>query len=325
MQIPIYKFLIIRPDKIGDAIVTMVVVKALKMHVPCLIDVLASDYNYQFFKDCPYIDNLYFVNPDNKQQLKKYYSQLCNNKMYDIIFVMQSRKRLQKLTNINHNSIKVGLDLVYDKSMIIRFYKIYMKLIKRFIFVKYDLQQHEVLSCLNLLNVGLKYLNIKPISILSPYCELYNKNIIKVKKIPKSLVINYAGNGVRSFVNLNFLKILKFIKNRNFSKIGIIVTSDMYNDFIKMNLSSHYPDIQIIQSQNIFDVINCIEYYEYFLGFDGGLLHIATALKLKCIALYSKEMSIRWHPWTNKNMYQLIILNEINYNLFHLRKYCNFK
>jgi ADP-heptose:LPS heptosyltransferase len=66
------EILFIRNDKIGDAYVTLPVLRNLKLNYPSLtIDVLCSKRNYFVFKDQPYINKLHIYEPENLNELER--------------------------------------------------------------------------------------------------------------------------------------------------------------------------------------------------------------------------------------------------------------
>ena len=306
-----YKFLILRPDRIGDAIITQVIIEALFKSVKCEIDVFASEYNHLFFKDNPFINQLFYCEIENKKNLIKYYKNNCVAKIYDAIFILQSRKRIQKLALMNNCKYRIALDLIYDKSNIIKIYKFYMQRIKGFSFVEYNLNQHEVISLQNVINCGLKKLSLSKIINLPNSCYLYNSLIKTSSTIKDSIVINFTGKkeDQRNILISQLNYILEYVIDNGFSQIAIISDSSNIEE-LTIYLTSKYQNYKnkfhIYCEQDIFIIINLIKCYEYFISCDGGLLHIAAAIKLKCVGLFNQNMINRWYPWTQ---YQVSISN----------------
>ena len=142
-------------------------------------------------------------------------------------------------------------------------------------------------------------------------CKLYNKAIIAVSKIPHSVVINLSGKAdEHKNLTLAMLRSLltSLLCNNSISNIGVVACSASEGDLAKQiitdatqqaQLKSQHSLLQIefINSTDIFVVINQLNAYAYYIGADGGLLHVAAALGLNCVGLYNDSARQLWAPW----------------------------
>lgn len=314
------RFLVIRPDRIGDAIVTQVAIEALFKTVECQIDILASNYNYRFYQDNPYISNIFYCDIENKLESKRYYKLVVRPIHYDAVFVLQSRRRLQKLSLLSKCKYRFGLDLVLDNRDSTNSFQWFMKKVYKFNYVAYDLNQHEALNMKNVINAGLSVLKLPQISTLPEKCNLYSKLIKPITKTTNSVVINISGKTElqRNILPSMLMSLLLLLKNA--SKIAIIAMAEdkVIADNMVALLTKHdkksiaddvdccdnryFAKIDVISDNDVFVVANQLNSFEYYIGADGGLLHIAAALGLKCVGLYNENTKDTWHPWVSKQI-----------------------
>jgi ADP-heptose:LPS heptosyltransferase len=106
-------------------------------------------------------------------------------------------------------------------------------------------------------------------------------------------------------------------------RIGIVALADdkiCAEEIVKLvtlnNSELQELNIEIISDTNIFSVASKLNSYEYYIGADGGLLHVAAALGMKCIGLYNTNVKEIWHPWTP---YQVSLSADISYTIARLK------
>lgn len=300
-------FLIVRPDKIGDAIITQVAIEALSKTLPCNIDVFASNYSYRYYDDNPYVRKVFNCNVENKKEIYSLYKNVCNNEKYDAVFVLQARRRLQKMVLLGKCKQRFGFNLVFDFRVDSKIFEWISVKIRNFHYVKYDLSKHELLNIQDLLNSGLNQMGLPILVPLPNQCILYSKQISHIEnKIPKSVVINISGKPLEQktiLPSMLMTLLLALIKDGN--KISVVaIAHDIHiaNDIVS-KVIEYYPNSmvpEIISNNNIFKVANKVNNHEYYIGADGGLLHVAAGLNLKCVGLFNDDIKPRWHPWTPK-------------------------
>ena len=313
------QFLIIRPDRMGDAIITQVAIEALAKSTPCVIDVFASDYSYQFYNGNPYIRKIYHCNTENKHQMFKYYKSVCANQEYSAIFVLQPRRRLQQLALLNKCKNRFSFFMVYDKRLSSRIFEWTNAVLKKYSFIKFNKHQHEVQNIKNLFAHGLSQMKLPELVPLAMQCSLYSPEIFVAERISGSIIINISGKPAEQKNILpSMLTALLFLLKKS-CKIGIVALADdkiSAENILKLvtldNSGLQHPNIEIISDTNIFSVAGKLNSYEYYIGADGGLLHVAAALGMKCIGLYNTSVKEIWHPWTPS---QVSLSADISYTI----------
>jgi ADP-heptose:LPS heptosyltransferase len=313
-------FLIVRPDKMGDAIITQVILEALYKTVPCNIDVFASNYNYRYYEDNPYIRNIFYCDMENKSQMYAKYKDVCRSIDYDAVFILQTRRRLQKMALLGKCKQRFGFNLAFDYRFSTRVFEWIITRLFNFHYTHYNLDEHEMFNLKNLINCGLEKLKLPPLVTLANRCNIYSKAIQDALKLPKSIIINISGKHAEHKIILpSMLTSLLLLLTKSASKISIIALADdrvKAEEILKM-LNFQYPqpitqEVEIISATDVFTIANIMNKYEYYIGADGGLLHIATGLGMKCVGLYDDYIRPRWYPWTP---YQVTLSSEISYEI----------
>lgn len=309
------RFLIIRTDRIGDAIITQVAIEALSKAVQCKIDVLASNYNYKFYENNPYIHSLFYCDVEHKTESATYFKNVTHGVIYDSIFVLQARRRLQKLSLLCHAKYRCGFDLVFDDRRSTDSFQWFMHKVYKFNYVPYNAKQHELFNLVQVINNGLSLLQLAPIAKLPEKCHVYSSIIRPSNKLHDSVVINISGKHEQCKNILpSMLMSLLLLLSKTASKIAIIATAEDMAIAQKMIIFDQYwqQRVEIISDDNVLIVANLLNGFEYFIGADGGLLHIAAALGLKCIGLYNDMAKDLWHPWTTT---QVCLSGKTSYNI----------
>ena len=298
------RFLLIRPDKMGDAVITQVVIEALAKTVPCKIDLFASNYNYKFYQDNPYLENVFHCDVEKKRSTREYYKNVCGKTAYDAVFVLQSRRRLQKLVLLSKCRVRIGFDLIFDTRISVKLFQWFMHGFYHFTYVNYNLNQHELLNIHDVINAGLLKLQLPNLVALPPQCRLYANIIQPAIKVVGSLIINVSGKVAeqKNILPSQLTALLLLVVNKA-SKIAIVTTLadlPMVEEAVAYMLECNpqIASIAIICEEDIFVVMNKVNAFDYYVGPDGGLLHIAAALGLKCVGLFNDDVKKRWYPWT---------------------------
>ncbi len=299
-------FLIIRPDRMGDAIITQVAIEALAKTIPCAIDVFASDYCYKYYEGNPYIRKVFHCNTEDKKALFKYYKATCANNKYSAIFILQPRRRLQQLAMLNKCKNRYSFYLVYDKRHRSQIFQWIAAVWYKFSFVQFDIYKHEVQNIQRLMEHGLEHMKLPGLAPLPTQCRVYNPLIQMAEKVPISISINISGKPEEQKVMLpSMLTALLLLLIKSAAKISIIALAQDKKIaeeiilLIALDNPWFSPDkVEVIADNDIFAVANKMSSYEYYIGADGGLLHMAASLGIKCVGLYNENVKNIWYPWT---------------------------
>ncbi len=301
------RVLVIRTDFLGDGVLSSPFIYALQ-HYAVSIDLLCYDYNYAAFKFNPHLSDIYCLkkneplsSKDNQAIIKNIYS-----KDYIAVFILnRDRENYQFVFDMDTRYV-FSHELGY-KSFNSRCFMYYAKLKPKYYFIKYDDSIHEVINSFNLLKFGLKTLRANSyIDITTPNCFFYTDtynpddplNKTQVDKNKVALNISGRADTVRYIPTSLAICIINGILAQNKSILLIASANDKDRALEILNAIPNSTNISLCCESDVFVVANQMSQSEYFIGADGGLLHVAAGLGMKCIGLFHAQNINSWHPWT---------------------------
>lgn len=296
--------LLIRLNRIGDALVSTPFIKFLKESTNCKITVLADKKNHFVYTNNPFIDNILIFNKGLKGLFAT--KSLINKNQYNIIIDMHddASTTVSYLISMCRAEVKIGLKKGNDK--------VYTNLVDRV-----DSSKNHVVDRLlkigdylglntNSDNISLVY---KPEQKSLEYSKAFlTKNFPELKYL---FGINIsAGSDARFWGIERFQQLIEYVKN-NFDVNILIITSSR-----DINLAKEISQNEIhIFCENDFDRFAAIVNELNFLFTpDTSIIHLASAFKIPLFGLYVKYMTsdIIWHPYNSK--YDCIITTDSDFN-----------
>ena len=302
------RILLLRTDRLGDAVITTPLIKALKDFNPSLkIYILASTKNQMIFKNNPYIEDVFSIKVDSWLKYKKitysspgFFASFFKEQLFDIKF-------WKALIQLKRQNIDLSLDLVGRKrtsffGKIIGKYCITHQLgdfsyladyCLEFPFVSPNPRKHIIERYFYLASKGIK--NMEKVDPFNYGLELY---ICKETPIEKrdSILFHIGGTANRRLNNDRLLNIIKGTSKKVDNRIYIIDEPGNPNlEFFKDNLSNY--KINFIENM---DLQTLIEFTagEIFLAFvaDSGIAHIFNAIT-NTFVYYGQTAVWVWYPW----------------------------
>ena len=302
------KYLFFRTDRIGDFLVSAILLKAIKRNdKKAYISVVASSKNYFFIKTLDFIDEV-FLYPNNFFKKILFFFNLRKSK-YELICALDGKKR----------SIYFSLFLKSKVKILMTTKKIFKKLLNYFFSKVYLFEEskdklEEIKDVLNLSKMSLdksdvSYLkenkiNLKKINLLKDFIIfhfdekwIYEQYIKKYKSIEPSL------DDLEEFI-CNLIK--KSEKNL------IITTGLMNNDLIKKLLLSfnkenenlytkNFDDklIQIYINIDFFELEYLIKNSSFLISCHGASTHLASAHGIKIYDIFDLSQKNFYLKWIN--------------------------
>lgn len=305
------KFLLIRNDVLGDAIVSSTFIESLYKSVSCEIDMLCHGSNEIAFRYNPYLSHIFIS--QHQQGTKKlavdHYAIIAeintlNPDGYDAVFVLNPCLRNLKYANQIHAKY-IFARKFSSKSFSTKLWLLAHQMSSKLALIQDKTCQHEAESLHDLLHYGLKICDVESISPLSLQSRFYlSENISKIAH--EGVVINISGksNPIK-YLNDNMLlslliKIPLILVNQ---KISVICLEDDLQRVrnVIANLNGKI-NIEIATTVDLWQIAEIISQHTYFIGGDGGLAHLAAGLGLYCLTLFDQQSKIAWHPWTTKQI-----------------------
>lgn len=294
------KILLIRTDRIGDVVLTLPMVDALKTHYPkALIDMLVNKRVYELVDGYSGINKLISLDKVTAGEVWT----ICKREKYDLAITVHPRF-----------SIALGLYLGRVKYRLGTGYRWYSFLfnIKHYQHRK-EAVKHELEYNIDLLQgvgINAKY--------QQPYIEVKDNAIDTVSTKLKSININKDNFIVIHIPSLGSAKVWS---DENFTKLLNLISDKIDINVILTGVESDKPQIDkvfagvtkkdkihTITDLNLKQLAALLKLAKLFVGNSTGPIHIAAAVGTYCIGLYSPvkvETAVRWGPYTNqKKIYQ---------------------
>lgn len=271
-------FLFIRPGGIGDAVLLIPVIQEFKKLYPAAsVHVLAEKRNAAIFSFCSSVSNVY-----RYDALKELFIALQGD--YDAVIDTEQWHRLSALiARLTGTSVSVGYATNERK--------------KAFTFaIPYSHQDYEVYSFLNLLAPVSGPLSVdlqKPFIVVP--AEVKNRIANRVQEISnKKIVAIFPGGSIREkqWPIERFREVARFVVERGYNiavvggredaALGEIISEGINQ---RMNLCGR---LSLLESAAVIDQA------ELLITGDSGIMHIASGLGTKMVALFGPGNIKKW-------------------------------
>ncbi len=318
----IRKILIIKLWAMGDSIMTLPMIKAIKEKYPdAEIDVAVKPNDSIVFKKHKFIDKIMLIQPKNFFSLIKMF------KKYDVVFDLEPYLNLsaiaasycgKKRIGFSHGIRKLFYTNTINFNKTKHIAKMYFEM-ARFIDVFQENNKKNNLIKSNKTLIELKY---------SKDAEKKVNEILKREKISKKDVLIGFNPSVgasvkeREWPKENFrLLAEKILKNKRLknAKIILIGTKNDFelNEYIKKidKLKNNKTNkiINLSGKFNLEELFCLIKKMKLMVSNDTGPMHIAAAQGVKTIGLFGPNTPAIWGPYGDKNI-----------SIFHPKKGCPF-
>lgn len=267
-------YLIFRTDRIGDFLLTAILIKSIKRNDPgCYIFLVSSEKNFEYANSFENIDKVFFLKKGFINKIKLFFS--LNKYSYKSIIVHDSKNR----------------------SKIISFFLKSKK--------KYIPNNNKLISYIDEIKNILKYLNFNFTDI--DLNTLNNRNINFFKLDQKDYILFHFDEKwifnkyIESYVNIEpnekdlefFLNSLSLKSNKNIIVTTGISTPDILENIFKKNLNNK---IELIKNTNFIDLECLINHSSLLISCHGSVSHVAAAKNIKQIDIVDE--SYDYNKWT---------------------------
>ncbi|MBP9741804.1 MAG: glycosyltransferase family 9 protein [Burkholderiales bacterium] len=314
------RFLVIRTDFLGDSVLTSVFIRMLSQIPDVIVDSLCFEYNFAAFKYNPHLAAKYYLYKAPIIEEEKLHNQAqlrqLGSKSYTAVFMLnRDLKTYSLLKYISTNKVfghRLGI-----KSTRSKLFCLITELLGKYNYIPYDNALHEVVNQVNLLRLALPWLrtqlpqlnndinSIQNLTIPSNcyfYTESFNpeNDIIKDKN---KVVVNISGR--RDTVRYLPLSLARcIIEDLLKLNLEILVVATKDDELRAQQLLDEidHENIGLCTETDLFKVSNLMSRCLYYIGADGGLLHIAAGLHMHCIGLFHAQNIRAWHPWSKRQI-----------------------
>ena len=269
------KYLIFRTDRIGDFLLTAILINSIKRNEPnSIITVVSSENNYNYIKSFDFVDEVILLKNnffDKIRLIKK-----LRKTYYEYVILHDSKKRSSKISLF----LKFGLKIKSNNNLDISYIEIIKKILSElnFNFIDSDLNT-------------LKQRNYNSL-------DYTNKDFILFHFDEKWIYANY----ISEYTNIepskdaliSFINLLLITSNKE-----LIITTGMncpniLNDIFDNNLDSR---ITIYKKLDFFDLENLISKCKLLVSCHGSVSHVAAAHKIKQIDIIDEKKLDFYSKW----------------------------
>lgn len=298
-----YNFLVVRPDRIGDVVLSTPIPRAIKKHNPeYFVSILVRDYTRDIYLNNPYVDEIISLDEykNNFSGNIKLISKLRNLNLSHS-FMLLPKERINWILFVAGIKHRIGVGHKFYQ-FITNTKSVYRR--------KYKELKSEADYCLeHLRKIGIQS------NDLSTEIFLTNDEKIKSIKIKNELCPNgellvgiHTTNG-NSAPNLSISEYKKLITllTQN-KKIKIVITDNKIPDGLEE------VEINFVNLNNrLRETIINIAALDYFISSSTGPMHIAAALKVKTISMFCPLIACSPKLWGPQGNDAIIILPAHNY------------
>ena len=329
------QFLIFRTDRIGDFILTSILIKSIKRNNPkSKITVICSEKNFEYIKNYSLVDET-IIFPNTFFKKISFYFSIMRKKI-DYSLCLDGKKRSIFASCLSNAKVKIftvtkrfyKTFLFSNKNNVLLFEE-FSSRIEEFKLILFKLNFNFSENDLNIFekeNISTNHNKLKSITN-------YKYNLLHLDE--KWITEAYKSKkGIRNFkpINAKSDQILSFSKSLiDKSKINLVIsTGKDYNNLI-IDLKKRFNNQEFIEYENkkifllenisFFDLKYIIKNSNLIITCHGSPSHVAAAFKVKIIDIFDKETQnfykfytdhLRNYDYVYRDDFNIIAKNIIN-------------
>jgi len=271
------KYLIFRTDKIGDFLLSAILIKSIRRNDPdSFINVVASEKNYNYIKSFKIVDKVTLFTKGILSRLKLI--NLLRKEKYNTIIV-HDRKQRSILISL---FLKTNLKILSNANLNISYFSDIKKILNH---LNFSFDKADLNTLNNRTYVGLE--NLENNYILFHFDEKwihkeYISNYINIEPSEKELV---------SFFNL--------LVNKTNKKL--VVTTGLNSPQIlnKIFRDKFNAKINFFNNLNFLEIESIIDKSDLLISCHGAVSHLATAKNIKQIDIIDESKTNFYKKWTD--------------------------
>ena len=272
------KYLIFRTDRIGDFLLSMILIKSIKRNDKnSYIIVVSSEKNYDYIKTFNLVDKVIKLKKSYISRVELIFRLFKHKFKFSIIHDGKKRSKFINFFLLKDNTLAVNNNDIKNS----HFFKI-KKIVNSMNF-KFDVTDLDILTNRSFSNIK----TIEPKYITLHYDEKWsNKTYIS------------------KYVNIEPTKeqLLSFINDiRNKSGLQIIITTGVNTPTILKNIISEINDdkVELITGLNFVQLEKIISHSKLLISCHGAISHVASAYNVKQIDIIDINTLNPYFIWTD--------------------------
>ena len=274
------KYLIFRTDRIGDFLISAILIKSIKRNDPdSFINVVASENNYNYIKSFKIVDNVILLSKALFSKLRLI--NFLRKEKYTTIIVHDGKQR-SKLISL---FLKANLKIIPNANLNISYFSDIKKILNHLNF-SFDKADLDTLNNRNYTTIQ-DCDDLKNNYILCHFDEKwihneYISNYVSIEPLEKELV--YFFNSIVNKTN----KKLVVTTGLNSPKILNKIFKDEFN-----NRVIFFNNLDFLEIENIIDKSNLL------ISCHGAVSHVATAKNIRQIDIIDESKTNFYKNWTD--------------------------
>lgn len=310
MKMPVHrikKVVIVRPDAIGDMVLTLPCIQAIKQHYPDWhITVLASRYNSGIIQHINYIDDIILdwrtENKIHSLRDRWAYIQFLKSHHFDLAIHFYSE------TDTVWSAVFAGIPFhIGDKAKlgmwpIFRKYGTFLK--------TFDQTNHVVEYNFQLLaSIGIALDPTMPLSLPVPKSHQKTAETILLTagrrpQVPLIGIQLGVGFGNKAIEPEKLADYINLLRTKQDVDVCISPYTDKEKALAERFLSRVTDPVLVFPPGPIMDFLGLLSHYSVYVSVDTGPFHMATAIGVPILAIFPtrKVKPTRWAPWRTRHL-----------------------
>lgn len=296
------RILIIRPDRIGDVILSTPIPREIKKAFPeCFIGVLLREYTKDIYVNNPNVDKIFI--DSERTDLKSIFQLIKEIHLYDFThaFMLLPTERINWILFFAGIKHRVGAEH--------KFYQ-FITNTKSVHRRKYIPLRHEADYCMDMARkIGIESNNLDTEICLSDEEKIIVNSLREKFRAKKKHLVGIhttSGNSAPNWGPSTYRKLIERIKH--VQDIQILITDLVVPDEVKNIDDVLYPPKEVLRN-----LIYIISSLDLLISSSTGPMHIAAALKIPTISLFCPLSACSPELWGPKGNRAINILPDENY------------
>lgn len=296
------RILIIRPDRIGDVVLSTPIPRELKKAYPdCFISVLLRGYTKDIYVNNPHVDDIIVDNGKENISYKVKLVKEIRSKNFSHAFMLLPTERMNWILFFSGIGYRIGVGHKFYQ-FITNTKSVYRR--------KYIPLRHEADYCLDMIRkFGIESENLDTEIFLNDE-EKQNVNSLskKYKKGKKYLIGIHttSGNSVPNWKAETYFDLISRLKS--LSDVQVVITDLLIPDEIKNINGVEHPEQTTLR-----DLIHIVAGLDLLIASSTGPTHIAAALKVPTLTMFCPLPACSPELWSPKGNKAVNILPDQNY------------
>lgn len=296
------RILIIRPDRIGDVVLSTPIPRELKKAYPdCFIGVLLREYTKDIYTNNPNVDQIIIDSEENNLKYKINLIKEIRSYKFSHAFMLLTTERMNWILFFAGIKYRIGVGHKFYQ-FITNTKSVYRR--------KYIPLRHEADYCMDMArNIGVKTENLDTEIHLSADEKALIGSLREKFKNGKKILIGIHSTSGNSSPNWKPAKYRELSeKLKSFNNVQLLVTDlDVSNEIINIE-GVLYP-----LKKTLRELIRIISTLDLLISSSTGPMHIAGALKIPTVSLFCPLPACSPELWSPKGNKAINILPDEEY------------